>query len=90
MHIVTVFSALPRTGKTTLAFELACRLARNGNHVIALDLAPDAALTRRLLGGRAHLRPLSANGRPPASAFTVFEARWRNGVIRSGSITAEC
>ena len=31
MHIVTVFSALPRTGKTTLAFELACRLARNGN-----------------------------------------------------------
>ena len=84
MHVVTVFSPLPGTGKTTLACELACRLARKGQQVFALDLAPDSALTRRLLGARPHLAPLRGAGSPSPvpSAFTVFDAQRRDETLR--------
>ena len=83
MHVLTVFSPLPGTGKTTLACEFACRLARKGRQVFALDLASDGALTRRLLGARPHLAPLPGGGSPSPvpSAFTVFDAQRRDETL---------
>ena len=56
MHVLTAFSALPGTGKTMLACEIACGHARNQRQVFALDRRP---------GRRPHARQASA---PRASA----------------------
>ena len=43
MHVLTAFSALPGTGKTMLACEIACGHARNQRQVFALDRRPRTA-----------------------------------------------